>query len=352
MKHTVGLIMLTLFFCLPAQADLKVFACEPEWTALVQELGGDKAAVFTATTALQDPHRVEARPSLLAQARRADLVVCTGAELEAGWLPIVLRQSGNNAAQPGKPGYFEAANYVQKLEVPARLDRAEGDVHAAGNPHIQTDPRNIGRVADALAQRLIEIDPAGATYYQARYRDFARRWDAAIRRWEQQAAPLRGARIVVQHKGFPYLENWLGLRQMAALEPKPGLEPTSGHLAELLERLRREPAQMILRAAYHDGRASEWLAERARIPVVVLPFTVGGTDQARDLFGLFDDTVQQLLEALRCAGARSDDRPFTERPVRPSGLATEGQPRGSSEAGQRSAATHKCREKQDAGSDK
>jgi zinc/manganese transport system substrate-binding protein len=298
MKRIVGLILLNLFLGLPAQAEIKIFACEPEWAALAQELGGEKVSVFTATTALQDPHHIEARPSLIARLRQADLLVCTGAELEAGWLPVLLRQSGNARVQPGRPGYFEAANHVRMLEIPARLDRAEGDVHAAGNPHIQTDPRNIGVVATALARRLAEIDPAGANHYQARQRDFAHRWNTAIKRWEQQAVPLRGVRIVVQHKGFPYLENWLGLRQIAALEPRPGLEPTSGHLAELLEKLRREPAQMILRAAYHDGRASEWLAERAGIPVVVLPFTVGGNDQARDLFSLFDDTLQRLLGAL------------------------------------------------------
>jgi zinc/manganese transport system substrate-binding protein len=291
-----GLLM--LLATLPAAAEIRVFACEPEWSALARELGGDRVSVFTATTARQDPHHIEARPSLIARLRQADLLVCTGAELETGWLPMLLRQSGNAGVQPGRPGYFEAANHVRMLEIPARLDRAEGDVHAAGNPHIQTDPRNIGAVATALARRLAEIDPAGADHYQTRQRDFAQRWDAAIKRWEQQAVPLRGVHIVVQHKGFPYLENWLGLRQIAALEPKPGLEPTSGHLAELLEKLRREPAQMILRAAYHDGRASEWLAERAGIPVVVLPFTVGGTDQAKDLFSLFDDTVQRLLGAL------------------------------------------------------
>jgi zinc/manganese transport system substrate-binding protein len=291
-----GLLM--LLATLPVAAEIRVFACEPEWAALARELGGDRVSVFTATTARQDPHHIEARPSLIARLRQADLLVCTGAELETGWLPMLLRQSGNAGVQPGRPGYFEAANHVRMLEIPARLDRAEGDVHAAGNPHIQTDPRNIGAVATALARRLAEIDPAGADHYQTRQRDFAQRWDAAIKRWEQQAVPLRGVHIVVQHKGFPYLENWLGLRQIAALEPKPGLEPTSGHLAELLEKLRREPAQMILRAAYHDGRASEWLAERAGIPVVVLPFTVGGTDQAKDLFSLFDDTVQRLLGAL------------------------------------------------------
>jgi zinc/manganese transport system substrate-binding protein len=298
-RFLVFLAVLTGLAAVPAMAELKVFACEPEWGALTQELGGDRVTVYVATNALQDPHRIEAKPSLLAQARRAQLVVCTGAELEIGWLPIVLRQSGNSAVQPGKPGYFEAVDYVQKLEVPTRLDRAEGDVHAAGNPHIQTDPRNIGRVATALAQRLTDIDPAGAAYYQARYRDFASRWEAAIKRWDKQAAPLKDVPVVVQHKGFPYLEHWLGLREVAALEPKPGVEPTSAHLTAVLEQLQRQPAKMILRAAYSDGRASEWLTERARIPAVVLPFTVGGNDKAKDLFSLFDDTVQQLLGALK-----------------------------------------------------
>ncbi len=283
----------------PASAALKVFACEPEWAALATELGGDRVSTFSATTAKQDPHRIEARPSLIAKLRQADLAVCTGADLEAGWLPALLRAAANPAVQPGARGYFEAAQYVSMLDVPARLDRAEGDVHPAGNPHIQTDPHNIARVAAALAQRLAEIDPVQASHYQARHRDFSKRWSAAIRRWERDAAPLRGTAVVVQHKGFPYLERWLGLREVAALEPKPGVEPTGAHLAAVLAQLQRAPARMILRAAYSDDRASTWLAERAGIPAVVLPFTVGGTEQAKDLFGLFDDTVQRLRGALK-----------------------------------------------------
>lgn len=283
----------------PVNAALKVFACEPEWAALAQELGGDRVSTFSATTAMQDPHHIEARPSLIAKLRQADIAVCTGAELEIGWLPALLRSAANPAVQPGAHGYFEAAHYVPKLEVPTRLDRAEGDIHAAGNPHIQTDPRNIARVAAALAQRLAEIDPAQASHYQARHRDFSARWSVAIQRWEKQAAPLRNAAVVVQHKGFPYLERWLGLRQVAALEPKPGVEPTSAHLSSVLAQLQREPARMILRAAYSDDRASNWLSERAGIPAVVLPFTVGGTEQAKDLFGLFDDTVQRLRGTLK-----------------------------------------------------
>lgn len=281
-----------------AQAAIKVLACEPEWGALVQELAGDKASVYVATTGLQDPHHIQARPSLVAAARTTDLLVCTGAELEVGWLPVLIRQSGNNAIQPGKPGNFAAADFVRKLEVPDRLDRADGDVHAAGNPHIQTDPRNIALVAGPLAKRLAEIDPANAATYQARATDFATRWSAAIARWEKQAAPLRGTPIVVQHKAFPYLEQWLGLVEVAALEPKPGIEPTSAHLSAVLAELQTRPAKMILRAAYNDGRGAEWLADRARLPVVVLPFTVGGDEQAKDLFSLFDDTVQRLLKGL------------------------------------------------------
>src|SRR5690349_1911790 len=143
----------------PAQAALRVFACEPEWGALVQELGGSLVDVSVATTALQDPHQIQAKPSLIARARNADLVVCTGAELEIGWLPVLLQQSGNAKVQPGQPGNFAAADHVRKLDVPARLDRAQGDVHAAGNPHIQTDPRNIALVAAALGARLQQLDP-------------------------------------------------------------------------------------------------------------------------------------------------------------------------------------------------
>jgi zinc/manganese transport system substrate-binding protein len=284
-------------FAPAAGATLKVLACEPEWGALVQELAGDKASIYVATTALQDPHRIQAKPSLIASARSADLVVCTSAELEIGWLPVLLRQSGNSAVQAGQPGNFEAANYVTKLEVPTRLDRAEGDVHAAGNPHIQTDARNFVPIADALSKRLADVDRNNAAFYASRHDDFMKRWNAAIERWQTQAAPLRGDAIVVQHKAFPYLEQWLGLVEVATLEPKPGVEPTTGSLTEVLAQLQQKPAKMILRAAYNDGRSSEWLAERAKLPVVVLPFTVGGSDKARDLFGLFDDTIARLLAA-------------------------------------------------------
>jgi len=296
-SHLHGLLpALLLAWTVPAVAALNVFATVPEWGALVEELGGDKVKVYIATNALQDPHHVEAKPSLIARARGADLVVATGAELEIGWLPLVTQQAGNPKVQDGKPGYFEAAPLVPMVEKPARLDRAEGDVHPLGNPHIQTDPRNIARVAGPLSARLAELDPPNAAYYQGRYKAFAERWSAAIARWEREAVPLKGVAVLVQHKGFPYLLDWLGMKEVAALEPKPSIEPTIAHLSEVLETVQRQPVKMVIRAAYQSDRASQWIAERAKINAVALPFTVGGDDAAKDLFGLFDDTIQRLLK--------------------------------------------------------
>jgi zinc/manganese transport system substrate-binding protein len=287
-------------FIAPAHAALRVFACEPEWGALAQELGGKLVDVSVATSALQDPHQIQAKPSLIARARNADLVACTGAELEIGWLPVLLQQSGNAKVQPGQPGNFAAADFVRKLEVPTQLDRAQGDVHAAGNPHIQTDPRNIALVATALVARLQQLDPANAAQYAQAGAEFARKWQESIARWTAQAAPLRGAAVVSQHKGFVYLYDWLGMKEVAVLEPKPGVEPSASHLQSVLVALKATPAKMVVYAAYQDARPSEWLGRNAGVGVVKLPFTVGGSDAAKDLFGLFDDTVARLL----ASGAR------------------------------------------------
>jgi len=298
MKSLFVFVLTTLFVAAPAaNAALNVLTCEPEWAALTQELAGDLAEVSSATTAQQDPHHIEARPSLLARARRADLLICTGAELETGWLPLLQREAGNGKIQPGQLGYFEAARFARIIERPTALDRAQGDVHASGNPHLHLDPRNIARVADALAKRLADLDPANAARYGQRNADFQGRWTAAMARWETQTAGLKGASVVVHHRNWSYLADWLGLTVVGELEPKPGMEPTASHLAALLETLKATPASMVLRAAYESPKASAWLASRASIPALELPYTVGGSPEAKDLFGLFDDTLSRLLQA-------------------------------------------------------
>jgi len=282
---------------LRAHAALEVLACEPEWAALATELGGELVSAESATTPQQDPHYIQARPSLIAKVRRAALVVCTGADLEVGWLPLLLRQAGNAAVQPGQPGFLNAADYVEMLDKPASVDRSLGDVHPYGNPHIQTDPRNVGKIAAALAERLASLDSANAATYRARYEDFAARWQAAVARWSAAAEPLKGKQVVTHHKGWAYLESWLGLIEVGNLEPKPGLPASAAHLADLLDQIRGKQVAVIIRSVYEDGKASEWLAGRTSIPYVVLPHTVGSAPGADDLFGVFDVIVKTLLEA-------------------------------------------------------
>jgi len=294
---TGTLLLAMLLGATSADAAVRILATTPDWGALARELGGDKVNVYVATNAFQDVHRVEAKPSLVARTRNADLVIAMGADLEIGWLPVLLQESGNGRIQPGMPGYFDASKQVRLLEVPSAVDRSMGDIHPLGNPHLHLDARNVALVAKALSARLASLDAANAAYYQARGADFQARWQQAIARWEAAAAPLKGLPVVVIHSDQRYLVNWLGLREVATIEPKPGVPPSAGYLAELVTRLTADPPKMILRNAYNDSHAADWLAGRLHVPVVLLPYSVGGTDGAKDLFGLFDDTIQRLLAA-------------------------------------------------------
>jgi zinc/manganese transport system substrate-binding protein len=300
MKPLIALtaLVLGLATCTTADAKLRVFACEPEWGSLLQELGGDQLDVVVATSALQDVHQIEAKPSLIARIRRADLTVCSGADLEVGWLPQLVRQSGNSKIAGGN-GVFSAASQVQTLQKPAVLDRGAGDVHPQGNPHVQMDPYRVLAIAKALDARLVLLDAPNAPLYQQRLADFSARWSAAIKRWEAKAAPLKGRNLVVHHDSWIYLTQWLGMKQVGALEPKPGVPPTSAHLAALVTTTKSSNALAIVRAAYQDPKASEWLSQRTGVPAIALPFTVGGNAASKDLFGLFDSTIDTLLGAAK-----------------------------------------------------
>ena len=280
-----------------AAADARVFACEPEWAALAGEIGGDDVAVFSATHGRQDPHYIRARPSLIAQVRRADIVFCSGAELEIGWLPILMERGARRGVQPGQPGHLMAADHVELLERPERIDRSLGDIHPSGNPHVHLDPGNIARLAVELAGRLARVDPANAGAYRSRLADFEARWAAATKRWRARAEGLRGMKVVVFHAAWVYLLGWTGLDRVATIERTPGVPPTASHLRRVVERVRTTGAAAILRGPHEPGDAADWLSERTGVPVVELPFTVDGQDRVRDLFALFDVTLALLEKA-------------------------------------------------------
>ncbi|WP_410351428.1 metal ABC transporter substrate-binding protein [Thiohalophilus sp.] len=295
---SIGLIALLWAPAAQAGATLNVLACEPEWAALVQAIGKEHVEVKSATTAFQNPHHIQARPSLIARARNADLVVCTGAELEVGWLPLLLRQSGNARIQRDKPGYFMASEQVELIEQLEKVDRSMGDIHAGGNPHVHLDPYRLLQIARQLGERMKQIDPVNARDYQANLESFASQWQTAIERWETKARPLKDIKVVVQHRSWSYLFTWLEMEVVADLEPKPGLPPTSGHLAGLLDVIQAEQPRFIVLTTYQSDRGASWLSRRTQLPVITLPYTVGGHEQATDLFGLYETTLDMLLKAI------------------------------------------------------
>lgn len=288
-----------LLFSLSASAKVNVFACEPEWKSLVEVLGGRHVKAFSATSAFQDPHYVEARPSLIAKTRQADLLVCTGAELEVGWLPLLLRQSGNASIQESEIGFFLAAEQVERIEIPTELDRSQGDVHASGNPHVHWEPYRLLAIARALSERLISIDSDNIDDYQANFCAFEGMWKKQIKSWEKQAAQLRGKKVIVYHKNWSYMMNWLGIEAVGDLEPKPGIPPTSAHLASLLKKVRSTGADYILVANYQNNKGALWLSQKTKVPVINLPFTVGGSEKAIDLVSLYNEVLMRLTTGVQ-----------------------------------------------------
>ena len=299
MKRTALAAALAAALLSPVAADaqVRILACEPEWAALAEEIGGEDVTVHSATHGRQDAHYIRARPSLIAKVRRAKILLCSGADLEVGWLPVLLERGGGRIVQPGQPGHIMAADHVEVLERPAVVDRSLGDVHPGGNPHVHLDPRNMAILAEVLTERLERIDPERAEAYRQRLASFKARWADAMAGWRERVAALSGMKVIVHHKAWVYLLLWAELDRIAALERVSGVPPTASHLVEVLEQVRNSGAKAILRAPFDPEDASEWLSGKTGIPVVELPFTVGGRPEAADLFSLFDSTLALLEEA-------------------------------------------------------
>jgi zinc/manganese transport system substrate-binding protein len=281
----------------PAAADLRIFACEPEWAALAREVGGEKIDAFSATHARQDPHHIRARPSLISRIRRADLVFCSGADLEVGWLPLLMQRGARSGVQPGTTGYLMAADHVPVLEIPTVLDRSLGDLHPGGNPHVHLDPQNLAILANELSRRLIQLDPPNTDYYRNRLAAFQKEWQTAIAGWETRTARLSGLPVIVHHKSFTYLIRWAGLKEVATLEAKLGIPPTASHLNGLLQTVRSQKVKAILRTPYDPADASEWLSSKTGISTMALPYTVAKDAPPGALAKLFDRTITILEKA-------------------------------------------------------
>jgi len=283
-----------VLFVPSAEAKVNVFACTPEWASLTREIAGDKVTIFTATTVQQDPHTITARPSLIAKMRGTDLLVCTGAGLEAGWLPVLQQTAGKRSVQASGENVIMAARLARLLEVPEKIDRSMGDVHPEGNPHVHLNPNNLLPVSDAILEQLSALDPANKSFFEERHKEFRSKLQSQIKAWTKQAEPLRGMVVISNHPNMAYLYNWLGIVCAGTLEPLPGVPPTSRHLSQLVTIAQNRNVTLIDYVPFENSTAAKWLSDKTGIPYVEMPFTVGGGG-TEDLFQLFERTIQILL---------------------------------------------------------
>lgn len=291
------LFLLLLLLPSSAFAQLSIFACAPEWGALAEKIGGAQVSVYVASNAAQDIHHLRAKPSFLAKMRKADLVFCTGASLESGWLPVLLQKAGDPNVQPGQVGHLVASDYVMRLEIPEAVDRSMGDVHSEGNPHVHLNPHNLILIADELTKRLMTLLPEHSELFKNNNENFRADWLRNIERWEQQTLSLRNKNVVVYHSNWVYLLEWLKLNRIATLEPVPGIPPRISHLETVLSSVQDQNIKAILLTPYQQNKAAAWLSDHSDIPVMMLPYTVGGNENAKDLESLFEETIQILLGA-------------------------------------------------------
>lgn len=290
---------LVALFCLSTMAqasELSVVASYGWIGDLVRQVGQDRVQVSVLAQADFDPHFVPPKPSLAVKLRNADLLVINGGQLEIGWLPPVLRQAANARIQPSRSGFLDLSGVVVLTNPRPHATRAEGDVHPDGNPHYVLDPRNMRPLAEAVRDRLCQLDEAGCVWYRQSADVFVQRWQAAMRGWQQRLVHLRGRSLVQYHESFDDLAAWMGMQLVANIEPVPGVPPSAGHLQQLLARLSDQQVVMVIQEHFRDREASEWLARQRQIPWKVLPADVGASVRAQDVFSWFDEMVEVLAQ--------------------------------------------------------
>lgn len=298
---TVGVLALTALFCVSAQAKkLNVITSTTDLAALAQEVGGDHISVESIAKGYQDPHFVEAKPSFLLRLRQADLLITVGLELEIGWLPPLITQSGNPRVQVGAAGYLDASQFAEILEKPTgTVTRAMGDVHPLGNPHYWLDPDNGRRVARGISQKLAELDPADSAYFQERFQDFDKRLSAAEQKWDAAMAPYKGRKVVTYHNSATNFARHFHLDVIGYVEPRPGIPPTPSHTLDLISLMKRENCKIVLVEPYFDLKTPNSIGAATGAKVLVYLPSVGGEKQVTNYFQLFDYDIGLLTQAFQ-----------------------------------------------------
>ncbi|MFY9531342.1 MAG: metal ABC transporter substrate-binding protein [Candidatus Acidiferrales bacterium] len=283
-----------------AAGKIKIVTATSDLAALAQEIGGDRVEVESIARGYQDPHFVEAKPSFLLKLRHADLLILVGLQLEIGWLPPLITQSGNPHIQPDGPGYFDASQFAEILEKPTGVvTRAMGDVHPFGNPHYWLDPENGRRVAQGIANKLGEMQPSDAAYFESRFQDLSKRLTEAEKVWDAEMQPYHGRKLITYHRSWPNFLKHFGLVSTGEIEPRPGIPPTPSHTLELINMMKRENVKIVLVEPYFDLKTPNAIARDTGAQMVVMPPSVGGEKEITDYFKLFDYDLALLIKAFK-----------------------------------------------------
>lgn len=283
-----------------AKDKINVLTTTSDLKSIAEFIGGDKVKVDSISKGYQDPHFVEAKPSFMIKAKKADLFIRVGLELEIGYEELIINGSRNQKIRIGQLGHLDASEGASLLEVPTttKIDRSMGDVHPMGNPHYWLDPLNVKVIASNIANRLSEISPKDALYFKKNLSEFNKKIDEKLIEWRGRLAPFKGENIAIYHRSWPYFVNRFGLVASCELEPKPGIPPSPGHLKEVIDRINEENIKVILMEVFYDEKPAKFVAEQTGTKVVIVPNSVGGTKEAKDYFSLMDIIVERLAEAL------------------------------------------------------
>jgi zinc/manganese transport system substrate-binding protein len=293
MKKNLFMLFIVCFV-MCSFAKIEVVTTYPYMSDLVQKIGKEKVNSMSLTGGSWDPHTIVPRPSLIAKVRNADLLIINGAQLEIGWLPPLLNQANNPEVMPGKKGFLDLSNYVQLIQVPTSVSRAQGDIHPEGNPHFNLGPTNIPKLSSAIAEKLGQLDAANAQYYRDNNQIFSQQWDARLQEWSRRMESLRGSKYIEYHRNLDYFLEHYHLIVVETIEPLPGIPPTSKHILELIDKTESDQIKFILHDVYHSRKSSRYFSRKTGIPFVIIPHDVGAVKEATDIFSLFEEILRRL----------------------------------------------------------
>ena len=295
----LSVVLMLLASWTGAEAKIRVVTTIPDLADMAKNIGGDLLEIKSLATGVEDIHAVPMKPSFATILNRADVVILMGLEAEHAFLPGLLEAARNPKILRDAPGYIDCSVYITPLEVPTRIDRALGDIHPMGNPHFNLDPVGGKAMARAIADGLARNYPEHAAIFKKNLAVYLQTLDVAIARWQREAAPLRGLKLVSYHPDMIYFAERFGMEPVGTIEIRPGVDPTPGHIVELEERMRREGVKVVVRELHYPATLAQTVAQRTGAKLVELPAMVGGVPEARDYVSFIDYNIRTMLKAVQ-----------------------------------------------------